>query len=410
MERLNLDKVKLMAAAATLAMFAGTACAHMEIYGHVNKAFLWTDDGYEDSSIFVDNDYAPSLVGFRASKHLDQCWTFGGVAELEFISNNTRLVSQIENEDAYTRTVLVRKLDSWMSYGQWGTLNLGLGESASWGITNLSYAGTTETSLGSSVADMAGGMRFRVNGNRATAANPSVERVFDALNGVGDTYDGLYTTENRVMFRTGDWMGFNLGVSYGNIIKDVYYTYELVDDNTRNRRQYFDAALRYAHDFCDFKLSAGVAYAHYTRDGDVSEIDPAVTGVAVSDVHTWSGSIAAEHKPTGINAAFAAGVKDKIVDSLDNYKMWYVQLGKRFCLTHYGKTNVAIDYFDAKNARINGDRGHSYGLGVTQDLNKICSSVYASVREYKYDDVPGVDYDSVFAAMVGVKFNFGASL
>lgn len=409
MERLNLDKVKLMAAAATLAMFAGTACAHMEIYGHVNKGFLWTDDGYEDSSIFVDNDYAPSLVGFRASKHLDNCWTFGGVAELQFNSNNTRLVSQVENENGFNRIVFVRKLDSWMSYGHWGTLNLGLGESASWGITNLSYAGTTETSLGSSVADMAGGMHFRVDGARATAANPTVERVFDALNGVGDTYDGLFTTENRVMYRTGDWMGLNFGLSYGNVVQDANGNNELIDNNTRNRRQYFDAALRYAQDFCDFKLSAGVAYAHYTRDGQTTELDPAV-GVATNDVNTWSGSIAAEHKPTMINIAFAAGVKDKMVESLDDYKFWYLQLGKRFCLTHYGKTNVAIDYFDAKDARVNGDRGHSYGLGVTQDLNKICSSVYASVREYKYDDVPGVNYDSVFAAMVGVKFNFGASL
>lgn len=410
MERLKLDKVKLMAAAATLAMFAGTACAHFEIYGNVNKEFLYSYDGFQSASIFADNNYDPSKLGVIVTKHLDRCTTFGAETELQFNPNNSRLVSQLENTSPYTSLVFIRKADAWMSHSMWGKLSLGLGYAASYGITDYSFAGTNDTSLGVVVANTAGGMYIPVSGSKATFADPTIDRVFNSLNGVGDIddYTGLYTTKNRVRLDTGNWCGFSAAVSYGNVGHRLA-NYESIDDSIGNTEQYFDAAVRYTEDFCDFKVGAGVAFAHFTRDGLDSEIDPIVPGASRGE-ESWSGSIAAEHKPTGINAAVAGGVKRKINSSLDDYKMWYVQLGKHFCLTHYGQTNVALDYFHGKNSRLNGDKAQSYSLGITQDLNKINSAVYASVRNYKYDDVPGVNYHEVVAATVGVKINFGASL
>lgn len=410
MERLNLDKVKLMAAAATLAMFAGTACAQLGVYGDLNKAFLYGYDGQNSASVFIDNNYDPSKVGFMVSKHVDKCVTFGGVAELEMVPNNSRLVSQLENTNVFTNTVFVRKLDAWMTNAMWGKLSLGLGDAASWGITDMSFAGTNRTSLGVVVANTAGGMFFAVDGNKATLTDPTVNRVFNSLNGVGDIddYTGLFVQKNRVRYDTADWCGLTASVSYGNVAHRLA-NFETIDDNVLNAEQYTDVAVRYMQDFCDFKVGAGVAWAYFTRDGLTSEVDPVLLG-ATRGEEVWSGSVAAEHKPTGINAAFAAGTKRKMVPALSHYSMWYVQLGKQFCLTHYGKTNVAIDYFQGKNSRVNGDKAKTYSLGVTQDLNKINSAVYAAVRNYKYDDVPGVNYHDVFAATVGVKINFAACL
>ena len=103
-----------MAAAATLAMFAGTACAHFEIYGNVNKEFLYAYDGFNSASIFADNNYDPSKLGLIVTKHLDRCATFGAETELQFNPNNSRLVSQLDNTDPYTSIVFIRKLDAWM--------------------------------------------------------------------------------------------------------------------------------------------------------------------------------------------------------------------------------------------------------------------------------------------------------
>lgn len=412
MERFNLDKVKIMAAAATLAMFAGTASAHLEVYGEVNKLFeqVWTNK--QDVGAFADNNYSPSKFGVMSSAHLNKCVTFGGIAELELLPNNTRLVSQRKTDGVNDRIVFVRKVDSWISGGQWGTLRLGLGESASWDITNISFSGTNQTSLGSSVANNAGGMIFAVKGADATTSDPTINQAFNAMNGVGDNDLGIYNTENRVRYDTADWMGFKVGVSYGSMIKQGNSLDQTFANNVAgqaNRKTYFDAALRYSACWDDFMFGAGIAGAWYNRDGQTTVAPNTATG-SLRHERVWSGSIAAEHKPTGFNAAVAGGVRRKIVGTLHDHKFWYVQLGKRSCLTTYGKTDVAIDYFDAKDAVYNGDKPKSFGLGVTQHFTKINSAIYASLRNYKYSDVPGKDYQDVFVASVGVQFKFGAML
>lgn len=412
MDRLNLDKVKIMAAAATLAMFAGTACAHVEIYAEVNKVYeqAWADQ--MDTGVFADNNYSPSKLGVMSSAHLNKCVTLGGVAELEFLPNNTRLVNQLVTEDLHNHIVLVRKVDAWASAGMWGKLSLGLGEAASYGITNMSFAGTNETSLGAVVANNGGGMIFNVKGLRPTFANPNVDVVFQALNGVGDidAINGVLSTKDRVRYDTADWMGFKLSVSYGNDTHQFTTYPAQFGVNNQTRRNFFDVALRYHACWDDFMVGAGVAGAWFNRDGTINEIFNTTTvGTSFEHASVWSASIAVEHRPTGFNAAVAGGVKDKYVENLNDYKFWYVQLGKKFCFTQYGKTNFAIDYFWSKNAVINNDRGNSWSIGVTQDLHKIHSAVYAAVRNYEYNHVHPT-YSDITVMTLGVQFKFGAMI
>lgn len=411
MERLNLDKVKIMAAAATLAMFAGTACAHVEVYAEVNKVYeqVWADR--LDTGVFADNNYSPSKFGVMSSAHLNKCWTFGGVVELELLPNNTRLVSQLVTEELLNHVVLVRKVDAWVSGGMWGKLSLGLGQAASYDITNISFAGTNQTSLGSSVANNAGGMLFGVKGTDPVIGDPRVNYVFNALNGVGDIEEpnGILNTKDRVRYDSADFYGFKLSLSYGNTTHtQAIYQNEFIPVNY-TRKNFFDVALRYMACWCDdFQVGAGIAGAWYNRDRQLFETYSTATG-AYQDPRAWSGSIAVEHKPTGISAAVAGGIKHKIVDSLDNYKFWYVQLGKKFCFSNYGKTNFAVDYFQGKDAIVNGDKGKSWSIGVTQDLCKINSALYAAVRNYKYDHSVN-EYQDLFVMTLGVQFKFGAML
>lgn len=412
MERLNLDKVKIMAAAATLAMFAGTACANVEIYAEVNRAYLQMWGNTQDTGVFVDNNYSPSKLGVMSSAHLNKCVTFGGVTELEFLPNNTRLVNQLVTEDLHNHIVLVRKVDAWVSGGMWGKLSLGLGEAASWGITNISYAGTNQTSLGSSVANNAGGMIFAVKGANALVTNPTVNVVFNALNGVGDIdqVNGVLNTKDRVRYDTADWMGFSAGVSYGNDTHQFTTYPAQFGAFNRTRKTFFDVAIRYQACWDDFMVGAGVAGAWFNRDTATSDLFNTVnTAAPYQQERAWSGSIAVEHKPSGFNVAVAGGEKRKIVESNDKYKFWYVQLGKHFCFTNYGKTHLAVDYFQSKDAVFNGDKGKSWSVGVTQDLCKVHSALYAAVRNYKYDHTTA-SYEDIVAMTLGVQFKFGAML
>lgn len=416
MERLNLDKVKILAAAATLAMFAGAASAESrtEVFGAVNTAIMHTSDGNQDSTLFTQNQYYPSTLGLRSATDLSKCVSMGGVSEVQFNVNSSRLVSQVQNTNDDFNVLTVRRLEAWASAGMWGKLSLGYGDAASWGITDTSFAGTNQTVIGVNVQNTAGGMYFYQKGTaRATNLQPRVDRVFDSLNGIGqiDDYTGLLIQKNRIRYDSGCFYGFTLAASFGSVGDRIDLNDNLYADDNRNQRSYTDVALRYRGDWQDFQFGAGLAWAGITRDGDVTERDPAV-GVSTRGERVWAGSIAGEHKPTGINLAVAGGVKRKQVESLDNYKFWYVQLGKHFCFTEYGMTNIAVDYFQNKDSRLNSDKGRTWGLGVSQDLNKVNSAVYASVRNYHYnpENATTVRYDSVTAVNAGVLFKFGAML
>lgn len=417
MERLNLNK-KVVAAAATLAMFAGAANAHLEVYGEVNELFqqVWTKR--QDTALFSSNNYSPSKLGAMGSAHLNKCVTFGGVTELEFIPNNTRVVSQIRTEDHTNHIVYVRKVDAWIAGGMWGTLRIGLGESASWNITNISFSGTNQTSLGSSVANNFGGGIFAVKGSDATLLDPTVNAMFNAMNGIGDVnqLSGVFNTQNRVRYDTADFMGFNLSASYGHLTKGLYNSFDssVLAADGLSRKEYADIALRYSGCWDDFMVGFGIAGGWMSRDGATYANLPTyftapTAGSTYRNEKFLSGSLAVEHKPSGINVAAAAGVKRKFNSFYDNHKFWYVQLGKHFCLTDYGRTDVAIDYFGGKSAVWNGDKARSYSLGVTQHFNKINSALYASLRNYNTTGTPR-NYEDIFVASVGVQFKFGAML
>ena len=82
---------------------------------------------------------------------------------------------------------------------------------------------------------------------------------------------------------------------------------------------------------------------------------------------------------------------------------------------HQGKTNVVLDYFQGSDTLANNDKSKSYAIGVVQDFDKINSSMYATVRGYKYSHGvtrAGVatNFNNIWAGSVGFIVKFGAML
>lgn len=421
MDRLNLDKFKILAAAATLAMFAGTACAETELYGWVNRAIMHTSDGYEGSTLFVDNAFNASTLGVKSMGHLNKCVLFGADLSALYNVNSSRMVSQINNVNDDSFDVVVRTADAWVDGGVWGKLSLGYGYAASYKIMQMSYSGTDDTVSSAEVANLAGGMVFHPSSGPASAVRatyaggPTVAAAFNAPDGVGsvDSLTGRYAAKNRIRYDSDKWNGLGFAISYGSVqTPDVSFADN--DDFNLNSRSYTDAALRYEGNFCDFMLSAGVAWAKYTRDGGITAV-PGFPGGVSHDTRLWSGSIAGEHKCTGLNVAVAYGNVRKQVAAASNNKVWFFQVGDRLCLTHYGKTNVVLDYYYGKDALINGDNSKSYAVGVVQDFDKVNTSLYATVRGYQYNDGVNLagartNFDKIWVASAGFLFKFGAML
>lgn len=417
MDRLNLDRFKMLAAVATLAMFAGTACAETELYGWVNRAIMHTDDGHQQSTLFVDNSFNPSTLGVKSMGHLNKCVMFGGVLEGQFSPNRSRMVSQIDQVNESSDVVLVNRADTWIDGGVWGKLSLGYGDAASYKIMQMSYARTADTVSSVEVQNLAGGMLFHNSAlaTGATISDPSVNAVFNVPNGVGsiDSLNGRHSSKNRIRWDSDKWNGLQLSASFGSVQKRDA-NFDPVGIYSPSTRQYTDVALRYEGNFCDFMLSGAVAWAQYTRDGLTTE-GARVVGAGTRGQRLWAGSIAGEHKCTGINVAVAYGNQRKISSAFDNSKVWFFQVGDSFGWTHYGKTNVVLDYYYGKDALSNGDNAKSYSLGFVQDFNKVNTSVYATVRGYQYNNgtnLIGVatNYDKVWAASAGFLFKFGAML
>lgn len=455
MERLNLDKVKILAAAATLAMFAGSASAHVKLSGQINRMVSFTGDGHQDNTLFLDNDFSPSQLGVEAHYALDKCTVVGGMLDLTVSPNNSRLTSQVRNADMLYNMVWVRDADIWVSYGQLGRLSLGYGDAASYGITRLSFAGTGETVSSAQVGNLAGGMIFHPNNGAAQALPavpgnlpgfpPTVNLAFNSLDGVGSIFDetDLFRQKNRVRWDSCDWCGFMVSVSYG---ADAPFYAEGVgqniDNNVRNTRNFTDVALRYNNTFCnDFMLEAGIAWARWNQGlynagqtvaawadtgaqggGGDTWIN---SGTATRGDRLWAGSVAVEHKCTGLNAAFSYGNLRKMVPQFNNAKSWFVQVGKHNCWCAHGQTDLVVDFFQGKDTLVNQDKSNSWGVGVVQHLDKANSQLYATYRYYKYKlpsqatltangqgSVFGTatGFDAINVVSLGILFKFGAML
>lgn len=449
MERLNLDKVKIFAAAATLAMFAGSAGAHVKLWGQVNRMVSFTGDGHQNNVLFLDNDFSPSQLGLSANYMIDKCSAVGGLIDLTTSPNNSRLTSQVRNADQYYNMVTVRRADLWLTYGQLGRFSLGYGDAASYGITRLSFAGTGETVSSAQVSNLAGGMIFHPSTSALPAVqaaipggNPNVNTVFNSLDGVGSIFDvtDLYRSKNRVRWDSCEWCGFMVSVSYGSV--QPFYqpgVAQVTTNNLRTERSYFDAAARYEGNFCDFDFEAGVAYAHFQQDyynqGQTTGIVPngaagsggdtwINTGAASRHGQLWAGSIAVEHKCTGLNAAVSYGNYRKLVAAYDNAKSWFVQVGKHNCFCSYGQTDIVVDYTQGKDMAVNNDKATSWGVGIVQNVDKANTQFYATYRYYKYklptlatltangqqNVFAATSYDAINVVALGVLFKFGAML
>lgn len=400
MERLNLKNLRVLTAATTLAMFAGTASADLELYGHLNRAMLHVDDGFESAPHFVDNPHSESRLGVKSHMHVNNCMEFGGVAELQFNANNTYDISQHVHTDdpevAQVRNqVTIRHLDVYWMHVDFGKFSLGRGDAVTNKITEKSYSGMGDTVLHSRVADYAAGFTFHPDGSTARAPfrNSTTVATDVTVATTFDNFDGAGRQHDRVAWMSPEWNGFTVGVSHG-------HTNPGSDALNRSTQTFSDVAVNYEGEWDDFKFMAGVGYERRTKD----------TNVVASDTpKTLGGSLAIQHNPTEFNVAVAYSKREFLANARDDGKMYYVQLGKHFDWLKYGKSHVGVDYFKGEDTRVNNDESKSYGVGFVQDFDRANTQAYVGYRHYDYER-PGTTYDNMWAVMMGVKFSFGAML
>ncbi len=339
----------------------------LEISGQVNRAILFANDGNGFNTYHVDNDNSSTRFRINGRARLDEDFTVGATAEVEFESNSSGAVNQLSNEGVGPNNFKERILEVWAEHASFGKLYIGQGNTASNGTSELDLSGTKVIGY-SAVEDMAGGLLFA---RKDIAGTPGVTSVSLASPTVGAAFtnmDGL-SRDDRIRYDTPRVMGVRLSASHS-----------AGDDS--------DLALRYAGKLGPVKLAAGFGFAHIADSRN-----------------QYAGSVSVLHE-SGLNLTYAAGVQLlQTKGSGDSPDFWYLKLGYLFNPFSFGATALAVDYVENSDIKVAGDYGSSYGFLAVQNVKKAGTEFYVGVRNYAYDQ-NGANFDDILAVMMGARIKF----
>lgn len=331
----------------------------LALSGQVNRGVLYVDDGNKDYLFHVDNDNSSTRIRFVGSGRVNEDFTVGSQIEVQFESNSTAAVNQFSDRGVGPNHFTERKLEVYFDSQRFGRLWLGQGDTASNGTSEVDLSRTGVIS-DSAVNDLAGGLIFSRGGVQPLAGDVTVAAAFNNL-------DGL-SRDDRIRYDTPGFAGFKLSASA-----------------IAGGR--WDVAGRYAGKFGGNKLAAALAY--WSRPGSEG-----VNG-SISGLHT-----------SGLNLTFAAGNRDFNAAGRNDSNFWYAKLGYvRDFFGDLGKTAVAVDYFEGADQSASGDSGHSFGVFVVQNVNRIATEFYLGARVYDLDR-PGVDFEDMVGLLTGARIKF----
>ncbi|MBU1231249.1 MAG: porin [Proteobacteria bacterium] len=349
-ESLKLDKV----------VTSSSSKVNVDLYGQVNRAFLWADDGNSSRGYFVDNNNSSTRWGLKARGKVNDDVSLGGWLEGEMITNNSRSINQLERNPDATDWYKSRHLEFDIASKRFGTLWLGKGFTASDGTSQNDLSGTTVAGYSDIVA-VGGGYYFY--DNKTGLSTVTVNSVFNDM-------DGL-SRRDRIRYDSPDVAGFSLSTS---AMSDAY-----------------DAAINYNREFPGFKVKSALAWA---KPGDfISSVD-----------NQYNGSLAILLN-CGFNVAVSAGVRDQVADTRDDATFWYTKLGYSMDLFDAGKTSFAADYGEYYDIAMDDDTSTTFSLAAVQAVKELGTEFYLSYRLYKLER-DTTDFEDINLVLTGARIKF----
>jgi len=358
--------------ASALEIKSGTDKVKVELYGQINRAVLYADDGKDDKFFQVDNDNSSTRVGLTGKIDATESLTVGSNFELEWQDNASNLVSM--DAESITGEFEDRLVELYFSCKTSGKLSLGKGKMASEDSSEVDLSGTTLAGM-SDVAKVGGGFKFYdpayvipAAGSTATDTRLSVGNVFNNMDGLAK--------KNRVRYDTPKFAGFSLAAAAGE-------------------KAMTDAALLYSGDFNGIKVEGALAWGDFGDEKPYSQINGSASVLF----------------PVGLNLTFASGTRD--MDTMpaggDDPTFMYGKVGY-ICdkMVAAGPTAFSVDYsVDENIKRQNKDeKGTAYGVQLVQKLSAYSTELFAAYRSYKLEDKTSADYDDITIVMSGARFKF----
>lgn len=334
----------------------------VNLYGHLNRGILWSDNGNSSDFFFVDNSNSQSRLGLNASISPSEDFTVGGKIEYGLSTNATNDVSQDDTNDATSGNWNLRWADIFFASRTLGKVSLGHGSTASDGTAEIDLSGTSVVTY-SDVEALSGGQLW-YNNTTDAVTDVRVKNVFNNMDGLG--------RDDRLRYDSPSFAGFTLS---GSAVSGDGY----------------DAAIRYARELGNTKVATAIAFAN-----------PGDANPTVDDQYDGSISILLDN---GLNATFAAG-SQIFRDSLrDDATTWYGKLGYRTNFTAIGKTSFSVDYGEDEHILNNNEKGKTWSFAAVQDVSSWGTEFYLAYRMYQLDTEIG-SVDDVNAILGGARVKF----
>ncbi len=333
---------------------------NLSLYGHVNRAVLFVDNGDTNKWYSVDNSNSQTRLGLNALVDTNTGWKIGGRIEYGIYSNSSSAVNNLNTNAGSGFTLRWAEVN--LAHDVFGKISLGKGDTASNNSAEVDLSGTTVASY-AGISDMAGGSLW-YDGGSSTLTDTRIGQVFS-------DFDGL-SRQDRIRYDTPSFSGFSLAgsASSGDAV---------------------DGALLYNRQFGGTKVAAAIAAAN---PGDV---------IANAD-SLFSGSISVLF-PTGFNATFSSGYLEFEDDTRDNATNWWTKLGYQTRLVESGITSFSIDYGETANLRMDDETGKTWAVAAVHNMMDWGTELYIAYRGHSLDS-RSLDVDDIHTVWSGVRVKF----
>lgn len=329
----------------------------LALSGQINRAINVVSDGAGTTIYHVDNNVSNSRFRLVGTAVITPDLTLGTRLEMAFTADESSKVSQ--DNQAPGTYLNSRWADISLASKRYGKLSLGKGYTASY-FTAGSDLSKTDIVLYSSVADIAGGLKFRKKDGQLTST--SLADVFT-------DYDGL-NVKSRLRYDSPTLYGFHLA---GSLVSG----------------QRSDLGLFWGGEGYGFEGAASFGLANPRFEDSGLQYD---------------GSFSLLHTASGLNLTLSSGMLEKKGER--NAFSYYAKLGWLANLTSQGSTAFGVDLSRSENSSAPGDKGTSVGAAIVQEFKKAATELYLQYRIYALQMGDRTPVYDINVGTLGVRVKF----
>jgi predicted porin len=204
----------------------GNKKVSVTLYGQVNKAILFWDDGHERGSYTVDNNYESSRFGVKGSAKISGDWSGGYRLEIETTEANSAKLNQFDDDNANDPLgrLNVRHSFFYVNNKKLGEMRLGLTATPVYNITKDTNVTDLEDTMHSDNRMMQGFFLRpqgfdNAEGLLGSAPNAATAKTTLKWQNISMCYDSTNafvcsTRKNGVAYWSPTWEGFSASVGF----------------------------------------------------------------------------------------------------------------------------------------------------------------------------------------------------